>query len=33
MDKTIKRKDIAIEMKCSKSTISDILNGNRYKYV
>lgn len=27
------RKDIAIEYDCAKSTISDILNGNRYKYI
>jgi len=33
LDKTTKRKDIALEMKCCKSTISDILNGKRYKYI
>jgi len=29
----IKRYIIAISMNCSKSTISDILNGKRYKYI
>jgi len=28
----VKRKDIAIHFNCSKSTISDILNGKRYLY-